>query len=396
MFELISCIYDQVSEETIVLIQTDSGRRHFLREDPEKELYNLVQVYLEDPSEEKQRSLELALTPKSQLAEQFSQIDHENFRFENGRAYMNDTRVPVPEAIAMQINRFVQEGKQDKIRSLINFWALALMNPNPDARDRFFEYCMEYGATLTPSGHVFLYKSVQQLGETDFDERLVDFVNKQYEDALSDDFIEDVDKYFEGIEVWVHNRMNVYTTRWIHGGFPDFMEDVDRPDISFVGLISELREKFQDTHGVKALYTDWYSRTFRIRLGEPQFEDRNLCDPNINHECSKGLHVGSYRYVRHFNNYDGVTLGVLVNPANVVALPNYDNSKIRVCEYYPYCVMTKDEDGNWEEIPSVFTEIDYQEYEKGVFEDALITSLVDGGNVHVTQVAIDLYANSDS
>ena len=57
--------------------------------------------------------------------------------------------------------------------------------------------------------------------------------------------------------------------------------------------------------------------------------------------------------------------------------------------------MTRDEDGDWNEIPSAFTEVDYQNYQKeeGIFTDALVTSEVDGQNVVVTQTVIDFYAN---
>jgi len=373
MFELISCIYDDVSQETIVLVNTDTGRKHFLRDDPEKELYDLVQAYQEDFSPEKLNSLQLALSPKQAIVEQFSQIDDDSFSFRNGRAYLNGTNVPVPEAIAHQLNLYVEQGVS--IESLINFWTLCLLNPNVDARNRLFEYVMTYGATLTPDGRIFLYKSVKEVQGLDVDERLTLFMEQV--DILEED----------NVEVWVHNLMNVYALR-----YP--MSDVFPSDASLIGTVGEIRAEIGDVHGLKATYTDWYTQQSTIQLGEPVTMDRSLCDPDINAECSFGHHVGSYRYVRHFHNNqsDAKVLGVLVNPANVVALPLYDNSKIRVCEYFPYVVMTKDENNDWSEIPSVFTEVDYTNHEKVSFKDALITSEIDGQNVHVTQHVVDFYA----
>ena len=57
-------------------------------------------------------------------------------------------------------------------------------------------------------------------------------------------------------------------------------------------------------------------------------------------ECSRGLHVGSVKYLEN-NNYvsdSDTILLVLVNPQHVIAVPKYDNSKLRVCEYFPISI----------------------------------------------------------
>jgi len=59
---------------------------------------------------------------------------------------------------------------------------------------------------------------------------------------------------------------------------------------------------------------------------------RSECDNDSNSSCSRGLHCKSASY--------GLSLGsevlvTLVNPYNVVAIPNNDRSKFRACEYYP-------------------------------------------------------------
>lgn len=379
LIKLISCIYDDDNGVTVVYVETGEGRKHFHREDPDKQLYNLVSDYQADPNDDRRESLVKALTPKSQIVEQFSAINSTNFTFSNGRAYLSGTKVPVPEAIAVQLNKYVQEGHD--VTSLLNFWALCLLNPNVDARNRFYDYCLEYGATLTPTGHVFLYKNVELVKGLDIDERLTEFIKKVEAEAAGD--------AFRDYEVWVHDVMNVYVLREpVFGELP--------VDASIVGTVGEIDDQIGDKYGLKAKYTDHHTGLMDIQLGKAVSINRNLCDPDISKSCSIGLHVGSYRYVRHFSNSRSITLGVLVNPANIVALPDYDNSKIRVCEYFPTVLMTRDEDGDWSEIPSAFTEVDYQDYQRdeGVFADALVTSEVDGQNVVVTQTVIDFYDNN--
>lgn len=58
-----------------------------------------------------------------------------------------------------------------------------------------------------------------------------------------------------------------------------------------------------------------------------------------------------------------LVLAVLVNPANIVALPESDHSKIRTCEYYPYAVMSVGNE-EWEEIEVDYFEEDYCDYEE--------------------------------
>jgi hypothetical protein len=85
---------------------------------------------------------------------------------------------------------------------------------------------------------------------------------------------------------------------------------------------------------------------------------RHLCDPDSSVSCSKGLHVGSHKYVDSFGSDMDVILAVAVNPRDIVALPDYDHSKIRTCRYLPYAVMEREDDGSWEEVESAQVQTD--------------------------------------
>ncbi len=76
-----------------------------------------------------------------------------------------------------------------------------------------------------------------------------------------------------------------------------------------------------------------------IIVGTPVRMPREQCDSDPNVTCSRGLHVGSMEYVGDFGYENSVILEVLVNPRNVVAVPtDYNNTKMRVCEYYPFAI----------------------------------------------------------
>jgi hypothetical protein len=116
--------------------------------------------------------------------------------------------------------------------------------------------------------------------------------------------------------------------------------------VKYNGKGSTLQELYESLAGDNStVYTDSYSKTFTIRLGQPVTVDRSKCDPNQNRTCSRGLHVAGLD--RLSRNYFGNTsLQVLVNPADVVAVPPQDNyGKMRTCAYYPVQVVEFGEDG---------------------------------------------------
>lgn len=96
----------------------------------------------------------------------------------------------------------------------------------------------------------------------------------------------------------------------------------------------------------EGVYTDRYSHTFRIKIGEIVTLDINKCDSNSNVECSRGLHVAGRTWLER--NYFG-DMGVvcLVNPADVVAVPKVsDYGKLRTCAYLPIDKIEYGEDGH--------------------------------------------------
>jgi len=59
--------------------------------------------------------------------------------------------------------------------------------------------------------------------------------------------------------------------------------------------------------------------------------NRDNVNPDANETCSHGLHVGAFAYA---NTFSELLLEVEVNPKDVVAVPpDYNNQKMRVCEY---------------------------------------------------------------
>jgi hypothetical protein len=68
------------------------------------------------------------------------------------------------------------------------------------------------------------------------------------------------------------------------------------------------------------------------RVGSKVQMADNMVDPDRRKECSNGLHIARRSYLRGFGG-DAIVL-VKIEPEDVIAVPEYDNSKMRVCAYH--------------------------------------------------------------
>lgn len=97
-----------------------------------------------------------------------------------------------------------------------------------------------------------------------------------------------------------------------------------------------------DTTSTPGIFTDYYTHTFKIKIGEVVSMKRKDCDSDSNITCSKGLHVAGKGWLKR-NYYGSTGIACLVNPADVVAVPKNDNyGKLRTCAYLPMQTINYD------------------------------------------------------
>lgn len=336
--------------------------RHIKDEERIATILPLLMSYKEDPSEQKAEELIEALNPY--VREQYSDVlDTDS----TGRLFLKGTKVPLPGALEKVIKSYVD--MNIPIDSLVNFWTLCMQNPSEVARDGFFKYVNDFGVVITDNGYALLYKAVNNNKKEEEDANLrksIHFVTSQY---LR---LKGMKKSPKSYNVYAMKDDEENTVRFAistHTGNPP------EGDYTELGNLHEmyhqiLEEGSQISRKSEGMYIP--SRTGShgnsINLGKPVVMPREQCDPDINQSCSYGLHVGSHKYVSSFGRSMDTILAVLVNPRDVVALPEYDHSKIRVCEYFPYAEIERDEQGNWEELDHGHFEEDFLNYEKEELE----------------------------
>lgn len=109
----------------------------------------------------------------------------------------------------------------------------------------------------------------------------------------------------------------------------------DKGDI----VIYKILNKGHGPHGLN--FVDCHSGKVYQGPGARVQMSEDMVDPNRSNECSQGLHVARRSYLRQFG---GTTclLGI-IRPEDVIAVPNRDADKMRVCAYHLICELSADD-----------------------------------------------------
>ena len=326
----------------------------------------------------------------------------------NNNVYLKGYNLPMPQMLVDRIMENLEDGIP--ILHLVNFWKLCMTNPDPRARQDLFSFASKFNFPITDFGYFIAYKAVAWKGLEKQHEGIAiatKFVNcksngiatdpievwrsgnrveffdthQDFEDMLNE-MVEETDNDFN-IHVWAQENDNIaYQTRNLsHLSEEELLEYViNDPDFQYIKedtrekllkeyeFLGDLTFCFGNVSGMfqndDEAFTDWHTKKMTINIGKPVTMDRQECDSDPYQTCSSGLHVGAPGYVSTFGRGDkNYILAVMVNPANVVAVPvDYGYEKMRVCEYYPYA-LCESKDGEIQEIKTTHFEEDYIGYE---------------------------------
>lgn len=228
--------------------------------------------------------------------------------------YMLDvSEFSIPEDFVARIIEAEEKSNEKEIIKFKNFWTLVSLNPDSRVRNNLFWFIRKWDMRITDSGLIIAYRNAEIKNEAKYTtEQSKNIINAYYKEK----FI---------------NHNNPYEEVF-------FLE----------GKMKNLGELYDEivNGGDSPVYTDSHSRSTEIKLGIPVCIPREECDADQEHSCSRGLHVGAKGWLKK-GYFGDVGLMVLVNPANVVAVPTIDEyGKMRTCEYFPIALIDFDKDGD--------------------------------------------------
>lgn len=330
-------------------------------------LYRLVLTARENPTDENIKAVKMYINDKTRVA----YLTGLETDVETGEVFLAGFNTPIPNALLEVIEEYHE--KKYPLDAIMNFWKLLMVNPDKRVRDSLFQFITTHDFVLTDKGYMVVYKAVFRKDENGKrDVAYEEFITNQYlhvkkdwkcspnkyvvyENLNNDDPAEQYAiAKIETVEGWNENERGIE----IKGKLGDLFSVIVNSD-----------NKIKDSKTTQK-YTDMYSRTMSIELGVPVFMPRKDCDSDPAKDCSYGLHVGATKYVEKFASSDCVILVCLVNPMHVVAVPEYDHSKMRVTEYFPYAFATYN-DGKIDIIEEAYFESDYQNYEQWELEEMI-------------------------
>lgn len=249
-------------------------------------------------------------------------------RFElssEGLVYLRGTDVPMPQLLGEKIQRFVDEGLP--VDAMVNFWKYCILNPSAHSRDMLFGFLQTHNMPITKHGYFIAYKRVE----------------------LADHYAEGADGEPEAVGKQIREEFR-------DDGQPYVEEDVRiDPDTG-----EKIVEPIDLSDRLKLV--DLWSGTMDNSVGEVVAMDRDEVVENPHQTCAAGLHVAAMEYLPHYGagkaeisppqgkswseldaqeRYDHLKdqpdpiVKVLVNPVDVVSVPNdHNGAKMRVSRYY--------------------------------------------------------------
>lgn len=328
-------------------------------------LYKAILVAKENPTDENIKKIRMYLNEKLRKA----LIVGVETDIETGEAFLDGFNTPIPESLLDIMIEYHNNGFP--LDAIVNFWKLLMINPDTRIRTSLFDFIKKHDFVLTDNGYMIVYKAV-------------------YKKESDNHTTSDNSQYFEFISnKWLHvkktwkcnpNKYAVYMNN--SDGTYDITKvttaetwNEKEKDIEILGKLGDLysalileENNTPDESSAIPMYTDMYTREMSITIGNPVLMDRKDCDSDPAIDCSYGLHVGATNYVSKFANSNSIILACYVNPANVVAVPNYDNSKMRVTEYFPFAVASY-ENNEIDIVEQKYFEDDYCQYELDELEE---------------------------
>ena len=326
--------------------------------DEANELFRMVLKAKENPTDEAVKQLRSYLNEKTRIA-MLAGLETDP---DSGEVFLAGFNTPVPLTLVEVVKEYHDNGFP--IEAIINFWKLLMINPDKRVRESLFDFITTHDFVLTDKGYMVVYKAVYRKdAEGAVDHSFEEFVTNQYL-HVKKDWKCSPNKYVVYKEDGVLGITKIETA-----------EGWDDRNIEILGKLGDLFSAIVNADNKvseesTAYYTDMHTRKMTIELGVPVHMPRHACDSDPAIDCSYGLHVGATKYVENFGRSGAVVLVCLVNPANVVAVPNYDHSKMRVSEYFPFAFATYN-DGKIDIIEQAYFESDYQEYEEAELEQQI-------------------------
>ena len=218
---------------------------------------------------------------------------------------------------------------EEEYNSLLMFTYKLLLNPMSSSREDCLNYVKRYDIKLTNTGNMIMYRRIVSVGDSN--KNLIEFVSKQYLKVKS------WKKSPKNYEVFDDNGLVIIQREKRH--------DYNNHKGNLAELYNNLSQLKENR------YTDDYTRSYDIRIGEVYKIREEDIDVNKHGSCGGALHVADGK-VFNYKSFGDTPVAVLVDPRHVYKMDSGCNGKIGVKQMFIMSVTEQDENGDYVDIDS--------------------------------------------
>lgn len=217
----------------------------------------------------------------------------------------------------------------EEYNSLLMFTYKLLLNSLNSSRGDCLNYVKKYDIKLTNTGNMIMYRRIVSVDDSNKD--LIEFVSKQYLKVKS------WKKSPKNYEVFDDNGLVIIQAEKKHNYN------------NHKGNLAELYNNLSELQENR--YTDDYTRSYDIRIGEVYKIREEDIDVNKHGSCGGALHVADGK-VFNYKSFGDTPVAVLVDPRHVYKMDSGCNGKIGVKQMFIMSVTEQDENGDYVDINS--------------------------------------------
>lgn len=155
-------------------------------------------------------------------------------------------------------------------------------------------------------------------------------------------------EWVEVAKKWKRKLRDIEIYDILNGEFKLF--DISNKNVPNGIFIGNLQDIVNGDVVLDKTYTDKWTHSFKIKMGQVVAQPRSECDHDRDVTCSKGLHFASidkFNQTSYGQGWGDASVLVAIDPMDLVAIPHADGYwKGRCCRYLPLMEVERDDNGN--------------------------------------------------
>lgn len=223
---------------------------------------------------------------------------------------------------------------EQEYQSLKMFTYKLLLNPIPEAKNQLLEILKRYSVVITKNGNFLGYRRILSVG--DKNKKLSQFISMEYIR------IKGMKKSPKNYTIYSSDDFNGYKSVKLSQVSTNKFQSRNN---TVLGNLQELYLNLPNMQENR--YTDDYSKSYDIRIGQVyKIKDKDI-DLNKNGSCGGSLHMSCGKNIFDYSSFGDTDVLCLINPMHFYKTDSGSSGKYGVKEMFICCTTEFDENGEY-------------------------------------------------